>query len=81
MARKKIALIGGGQIGGTLAHLVAMKELGDVVIFDIADTTTATGRLRLSSTASRADARMRSADPRVEYMMRAVLAKYHRLTH
>src|SRR5471030_564502 len=37
MARKKIALIGGGQIGGTLAHLVAFKELGDVVIFDIAE--------------------------------------------
>jgi len=35
MARKKIALIGGGQIGGTLAHLVATKELGDVVMFDI----------------------------------------------
>jgi len=37
MARKKIALIGAGQIGGTLAHLVATKELGDVVLFDIAD--------------------------------------------
>jgi malate dehydrogenase len=37
MARRKIALIGGGQIGGTLAHLVALKELGDVVIFDIMD--------------------------------------------
>src|SRR3954468_22903437 len=37
MARKKIALIGGGQIGGTLAHLLALKELGDVVIFDIAE--------------------------------------------
>jgi malate dehydrogenase len=37
MARKKIALIGGGQIGGTLAHLAALKELGDVVIFDIAE--------------------------------------------
>src|ERR1044072_9229821 len=35
MARKKIALIGGGQIGRTLAHLVALKELGDVVLFDI----------------------------------------------
>ncbi len=35
MARKKIALIGGGQIGGTLAHLFALKELGDVVLFDI----------------------------------------------
>ena len=37
MARKKIALIGGGQIGGTLAHLAAMKELGDVVLFDIVE--------------------------------------------
>ena len=35
MARKKIALIGGGQIGGTLAHLAALKELGDIVLFDI----------------------------------------------
>ena len=35
MARNKIALIGGGNIGGTLAHLVGLKELGDVVIFDI----------------------------------------------
>ncbi|MEM7644170.1 MAG: malate dehydrogenase [Pseudomonadota bacterium] len=37
MARPKIALIGAGQIGGTLAHLAAIKELGDVVLFDIAD--------------------------------------------
>jgi malate dehydrogenase len=37
MSRKKIALIGGGQIGGTLAHLVALKELGDVVLFDIVE--------------------------------------------
>jgi malate dehydrogenase len=37
MARKKIALIGSGMIGGTLAHLAGMKELGDVVLFDIAD--------------------------------------------
>jgi len=37
MARKKIALIGGGQIGGTLAHLAALKELGDVVLFDIVE--------------------------------------------
>ncbi|MBI2718007.1 MAG: malate dehydrogenase [Rhizobiales bacterium] len=35
MARKKIALIGGGMIGGTLAHLAALKELGDMVVFDI----------------------------------------------
>lgn len=37
MARKKIALIGAGNIGGTLAHLAAQKELGDVVLFDIAE--------------------------------------------
>ena len=37
MARNKIALIGSGNIGGTLAHLVGIKELGDVVLFDIAE--------------------------------------------
>jgi malate dehydrogenase len=37
MARAKIALIGAGMIGGTLAHLIGLKELGDVVMFDIAD--------------------------------------------
>ena len=37
MARPKIALIGAGQIGGTLAHLAALKELGDIVLFDIAE--------------------------------------------
>jgi malate dehydrogenase len=37
MARPKIALIGAGQIGGTLAHLVGLKELGDVTLFDIAE--------------------------------------------
>lgn len=35
MARKKIALIGAGNIGGTLAHLIGLKELGDVVLFDV----------------------------------------------
>jgi len=35
--RKKITLIGAGQIGGTLAHLIAMKDLGDVVLFDVAE--------------------------------------------
>jgi malate dehydrogenase len=35
MARAKIALIGSGMIGGTLAHLIGLKELGDVVLFDI----------------------------------------------
>jgi malate dehydrogenase len=37
MARKTIALIGAGMIGGTLAHLAAMRELGDIVLFDIAE--------------------------------------------
>lgn len=37
MARKKIALIGAGNIGGTLAHLCVLKGLGDVVLFDVVD--------------------------------------------
>jgi len=37
MARSKIALIGGGNIGGTLAHLAGLKELGDVTVFDIVE--------------------------------------------
>ena len=37
MKRKKISLIGSGNIGGTLAHLAAIKELGDIVLFDIAE--------------------------------------------
>ncbi len=37
MARKKIALIGGGQIGGVLAQLIALRQLGDVVLFDIVE--------------------------------------------
>jgi malate dehydrogenase len=37
MARNKIALIGSGMIGGTLAHLIGLKELGDVVMFDIVE--------------------------------------------
>jgi len=39
MARNKIALIGSGQIGGTLAHLAGLKELGDIILFDIAEGT------------------------------------------
>ena len=37
MARNKIALIGAGNIGGTLALLAGLKELGDIVLFDIAE--------------------------------------------
>ncbi|HRE43973.1 MAG TPA: malate dehydrogenase, partial [Terricaulis sp.] len=39
MARAKIALIGSGMIGGTLAHIAAREELGDVILFDIAEGT------------------------------------------
>ena len=35
--KKKITLIGAGQIGGTLAHLIALKELGDIVLFDVSE--------------------------------------------
>lgn len=48
MARKKLAMIGSGMIGGTLAHLAAMKELGDVVLFDIAEGMPAGKALDLS---------------------------------
>jgi len=41
--RKKISLIGAGQIGGTLAHLIALKELGDIVLFDV-EAGTAKGK-------------------------------------
>jgi len=37
MARSKIALIGAGQIGGTIAHLAGIKELGDIILFDVVD--------------------------------------------
>src|SRR3546814_19570410 len=40
MARKKIALIGAGMIGGTLAHLAATKEMGDIVLFELAEGIT-----------------------------------------
>ena len=51
MARSKIALIGAGQIGGTLALLAAQKELGDVVLFDIAEGMPAGKALDLAETA------------------------------
>ncbi|CAO3399527.1 malate dehydrogenase [Azospirillum sp. 11R-A] len=50
MARKKIALVGAGQIGGTLALLAAQKELGDVVLFDIAEGMPAGKALDLAET-------------------------------
>src|SRR3977135_3304937 len=60
MARKKIALIGSGQIGGTLAHLIGLKELGDVVLFDIMEGGPQGKALDLlqSSPGERVDARV-----------------------
>jgi malate dehydrogenase len=52
MARTKIALIGAGMIGGTLAHLVGLKELGDVVLFDIAEGTPQGKSLDISQSGS-----------------------------
>ena len=51
MARKKIALVGSGQIGGTLALLAGLKELGDIVLFDIAEDMPAGKALDLAETA------------------------------
>lgn len=52
MARKKIALIGAGQIGGTLAHLAAQQNLGDVVLVDVAEGTPQGKALDLSQAGS-----------------------------
>ncbi|MBO6506542.1 MAG: malate dehydrogenase [Kordiimonadaceae bacterium] len=51
MARNKIALIGAGQIGGTLAHLAALKEMGDIVVFDIVEGMPAGKALDLAQSA------------------------------
>src|SRR5690606_39002315 len=48
MARNKIALVGAGMIGGTLAHLAAMKEMGDIVVFDVVEGMPAGKSLDLS---------------------------------
>ena len=50
MARKKIALIGAGNIGGTLAHLAAQKELGDIVLFDVAEGEFIVSAVRIDDT-------------------------------
>ncbi|SEQ84454.1 malate dehydrogenase (NAD) [Faunimonas pinastri] len=52
MARRKIALIGSGQIGGTLAHLIGLKELGDVVMFDIQEGVPAGKALDIAESSS-----------------------------
>lgn len=68
MARPKIALIGAGQIGGTLAHLAAMKELGDVVLFDISEGTPQGKALDIaqSGPSEGFDARMKGANDYAE---------------
>ena len=60
MARKKIALIGSGMIGGTLAHLASLKELGDIVLFDIAEGMPLRARLWTWPSAALSKASMRS---------------------
>ncbi|MBH1999184.1 MAG: malate dehydrogenase [Sphingomonadaceae bacterium] len=52
MARRKIALIGAGNIGGTLAHLAALKGLGDIVLFDVVEGVPQGKALDLSQCAS-----------------------------
>ncbi|MGB7405242.1 MAG: malate dehydrogenase [Pacificimonas sp.] len=64
MARNKIALIGAGMIGGTLAHLVGLKELGDAVMFDI-NADPASGKaldLMQSGTVEGFDAELKGTD-------------------
>ena len=46
--RKKIALIGAGNIGGNLAYLSAIKELGDVVLFDVVDGFLVSGETKIA---------------------------------
>lgn len=64
MARNKIALIGSGMIGGTLAHMIGLKELGDVVLFDIAEGVPQGKGLDIaqSSTVDSFDARYKGAN-------------------
>ena len=64
MARPKIALIGAGQIGGTLAHLAAVRELGDIVLFDIAEGTPQGKALDIaqSGSSARFDASLKGAN-------------------
>ncbi|MTI08586.1 malate dehydrogenase [Curvivirga aplysinae] len=68
MARNKIALVGAGNIGGTLAHLAGLKELGDVVLFDIAEGIPQGKALDLaeSSPVEGFDARMTGANDYAE---------------
>jgi len=51
MARNRIALVGAGQIGGTLAHLAAIRELGEIVLFDVVDGVPQGKALDLSQSA------------------------------
>ena len=64
MARNKIALIGSGMIGGTLAHLAGIRELGDIVLFDIAEGIPQGKALDLAQAApvEGFDARLRGAN-------------------
>ena len=67
MARNKIALIGAGMIGGTLAHLAAMKELGDIVLFDIVEGMPAGQGARPRAVPARSKASTRSSTAPNDY--------------
>jgi malate/lactate dehydrogenase len=60
MARNKIALIGAGQIGGTLAHLIGLKQLGDVVMFDVMEGIPQGKALDISESGPTATMRLRA---------------------
>jgi len=72
MARNKIALIGAGNIGGTLAHLIGLKELGDVVMFDVFGGVAAGKALDImqSSPVDGFDSEMTGGFPRMPGMSR-----------
>ena len=77
MARKKIALIGAGQIGGTMALLAGQKELGDVVLVDIMEGVAKGKALDLQETRGVGKFDVRSEERRVGKECRSRWSPYH----
>ena len=71
MARSKIALIGAGNIGGTLAHLAALKDFGDIVLFDIIEGVPQGKALDLARAARWKASTRRSPAPRTMHPSKA----------
>ena len=71
MARKKIALIGAGNIGGTLAHLAALKGLGDIVLFDVVEGVPQARRLTCRNAAQSKASMPQSPAPMIMPISRA----------